>query len=61
MEFDSKTLAILTLVFIILFWVIWNLLGSADDWFDEFWEDLNWKDDEVDDDEETKRTKSGKK
>lgn len=62
MELDSKTLAILVLIFVILFKFIWTLLSGFDDLFDEFWEEINWKDDEeVDDEEEDDRHQSGKK
>ena len=62
MELDPKTFAILSLIFIILFRLIWNLLGGLDDKFDEFWKELNWKGDEtIEDEEENDRPKSGKK
>lgn len=59
MELDPKTFAILALIFVILFRLIWTLLGSFDDVFDDFWKELNWKDDEID--EEDDRPQSGKK
>ena len=53
----SATLAILTVCFFILGWVIWGLFNDTDDWFDDFWEDIDLED-EVDEDE---RDRSAKK
>ena len=59
MELNAATFAILSMFFGVLAWLIWEWLGDWGDTFDDFWEDLNWKD-EVDDDED-KRTESKKK
>lgn len=62
MDWNPKTLAILVVIFIIAFKVIWTLLGDFDDVFEEFWEEIKRPKDELDDDEEdTDRTQSGKK
>ena len=57
MDIDAKTFAIITIVLSI---VIGLCLDFYADWrneWDKYWEDIDWKDEEDD----TKRTKSGKK
>ena len=56
MDFDAKTVAILIVFFGVVVGLIWDWFG---DWDHEFWEDLDWKDDEEVD--EPKRDQSGKK
>lgn len=60
MELDAKTLAILILIFIVLFRLIWNLSGGIDDAFDEFWKEIKRKGTDLED-EEDDRPKSGEK
>ena len=57
MDLDAKTIAILIVFFGVVIGVIWDWVGSWDDTFDDFWEKLNWKDEE----DEDKRNQSGKK
>ena len=59
MDLDAKTIAILIVFFGVVVGIIWDWTGCWDDTFDDFWEKLEWKDDEEID--EDKRTKSGKK
>ena len=58
MEIDSKTIAVLVLIFVIAFKLIWTLLKNFDDVFDDFWQEIKRKDVE---DEEDDRHQSGKK
>jgi hypothetical protein len=57
MDLDAKTIAILIVFFGVVVGLIWDWFG---DWDREFWEDLDWNDDEEVDGED-KRTKSGEK
>ena len=58
MELDSKTIAVLVLIFVIAFKLIWTLLKNFDDVFDDFWQEIKRKDVE---DEEDDKYQSGKK
>ena len=48
MDIDAKTFALLTITASIIVGLIWEFFGDWKDTFDDFWEELNWKDDEED-------------
>ena len=48
MDIDAKTFALLTITASIIIGLIWEFFGDWKDTFDDFWEELNWKDDEED-------------
>ena len=48
MDIDAKTFALLTIVISIVAGLIWEFFADWKDTFDDFWEELNWKDDEED-------------
>jgi len=60
MDFDIPTIVILIGFFGVIVGLLWEWYGDWSDEFREWWDELDWKDDEINDDED-KRTKSGKK
>lgn len=57
MDMDAKTLAIMMLVFGVIVSLIFDYYQDWKNEWTKYWEALDWKDEE----DEDKRTKSGKK